>query len=199
MLISLELGAEFQTQLAGLNETGKKIGPAVTAGLNDAVQIAAGNVGEKYISGQLLKVRSGGLRRAVQGWTEGPFEGVVGVREGSAVDPYKYLLGDEEVTIKPKTGRLLSIPMRDNLTGSGVAKKQSPRDYPGGFFKELVPGKLFYVMHAGKTSRSRLLVLFLMVPQVTVKGTDALAKGVLDAKDRMTDAINQKIGNAIND
>lgn len=197
MLIQIELGPEFQSRLAGLGQTAEKLGPAVSAGLNEAVRIGSENVGQKYISGQLLKARTGLLRKAVQGWTEGPFDGVIGVQPGSAVDKYKYLLGDEEVTIKPKNGRLLAIPIAHNLTGSGVAKKQSPRDYPDGWFQE-VAGRLMYVKRSGKSERSKLLILFLMVPRVTVNGTDALAKGVLDAKDRMTDAINERVGQVIN-
>jgi hypothetical protein len=200
MMISLELGADFQATLASMTNAGKKIAAATSRGLRHAVEFAADHVGENFITGQLLKSRSGYLRNAVQGWKESDFEGIVGVKPGSAVEHYKWLLGSEIKTITPTHGRLLSIPMRDAKTGAGVLKDEYSvglKNIDGGFFKELVPGKLFFVKRSGKTERSRLLVLFLMVPSVTVHGSDALAKGTLDAEDGMTQRIEDNIAKAI--
>jgi hypothetical protein len=196
MLISLELGPEMQRTMTSMTSMGQAVAEGCSRGLALAVELAATNVGKNFMTGQLLKARTGNLRKAVQGWKESAFEGVVGVRPGSAVEKYSWILGDQTKTIKPTRGRLLAIPIGDNLTGSGVAKKSSPRDFPGGWF-QLVGGRLFFVERKGKTERSGLRILFLMLPSVTVKGSDALAKGVLDAVDQMNDAMNGCVSDAI--
>jgi len=201
MMISLELGPEFQRTLAEMTAMGDRVVAATSKGLGQAVKFAADNVGQNFITGQLLKVRSGDLRRAVQGWKESAFEGVVGVKPGSAVEHYKWQLGGgPDFTIYPKAGhRLLSVPMDDAQTGAGVLKSEFSgglRNIAGGFFKE-VGGRLFFVKRAGKTARSRLMFLFRMVPSVKAHPTNALADGVLDAVPGMTQRIEENIAKAI--
>jgi hypothetical protein len=199
MMISLELGADFQATLASMTNAGKNIAAATSRGLGQAVKFAADNVSDNFITGQLLKVRSGGLRRAIQGWKESDFEGVVGVKESSAVESYKWLLGGEIKTITPKNGRLLAIPVGDALTGAGVLKSNYSgglRNIEGGFFIRS-KGKLLFGVRYGKTERSAFHPLFVLVPSVTVHGSDALAKGTLDAVDGMTRRIEDNIAKAI--
>ncbi|KKK60377.1 hypothetical protein LCGC14_3024980, partial [marine sediment metagenome] len=123
---------------------------AVNSGLEKGVKFAAAHVVENYITGQSLKRRSGNLARAVDGWLDAPGDGVVGVRPGSAVDDYAWLLGDERKTITPKKGKYLTIPIGENLTGSGVARYSSPRQVPDGFFIRSKKGKLLFCYRKGR-------------------------------------------------
>jgi hypothetical protein len=200
MMISLELGPEFQATLASMTGMGDRVAAATSRGLGRAVKFAADHVGENFITGQLLKARSGNLRRAVQGWKESDFEGVVGVKPGSAVESYKWLLGSETKTITPTHGRFLAIPIGDAKTGVGVLKSKYSgglRNIAGGFFFKSKAGNLLFAVRYGKTSRSAIHPLFVLKESVTVKGSDALAKGVIDAKDGMTQRIEDNIAKAI--
>ena len=201
MMITLELGPEFQATLASMTGLGDRIARAASKGLGDAVIFGADHVGKNFLTGQLLKRHSSDLANATQGWKESEFEGIVGVKEGSAVENYKWQLGGgPDFTIYPTAGhRLLSIPMKDAQTGAGVLKSEYSgglRDIEGGFFMKS-GSRLFFVKRSGKTARSRLLFLFLMAPSVKAHPTDALAKGTLDAVDGMTQRIEDSIQKAI--
>lgn len=201
MIITLELGSNFQRTIQSLTAAGRNLAAATSRGLGKAVIYAAGHVSQSYLTGGgdgRLNTRTGNLRKAVQGWKESDFEGVVGVRDGSAVDAYKYLLGGETKEITPKKGRLLAIPQADALTAAGVLKSEYTgglRSIEGGFVKE-IGGRLFFVIQP--TERSRFRILFRLVPRVTVSGTDALAKGTLEAVDEMTTILGNEIAKELN-
>ena len=196
MMISLELGPEFQATLASMTGLGDRVALATSKGLGHAVVFGADFVVKYELMGQSLKRRSGNLAKAVQGWKESDFEGVVGVKPGSAVEKYKAQLGADDIV--PTHGRLLAIPFGDSVTGAGVLKAgmpDSPRAYPGGFFQEH-NGHLFFVEPArGRNKTLKLRYLFLMVPRV--KGSNALANGTLIAADGMTQRIEDEISKAI--
>jgi hypothetical protein len=200
--VTLELGPEFQQTLASMNALGRNLGAATSRGLGKAVEFGADHVVKYQLMGQVLNPRTRLLSKAVGGWKEGDYQGVIGVREGSAVDHYKYLLGDgPDFQIKPKPGhRLLSIPMGDAMSGAGVLKDEYSgglRSIDDGFFK-LIGGRLFFVKQRGKTERSKLLILFRMVPYVTARPTGALANGTLIAADGMTDIVQTEIAKELN-
>ena len=197
MRISLELGPGFQQTLASMSAIGHNIAAATSRGLAKAVEFGANHVVQYQLMGQVLNPRTRNLAKAVQGWKDSDFEGIIGVREGSAVEKYKYLLGGgPDFPIYPKAGhRLLSIPMDDAKTGAGVLKEEFSvglKNIEGGRFQE-VGGRLFFVKRAGKTDRSRLMFLFRMVPSVMAHPTDALANGALIATDGMTDILQAEI------
>jgi len=163
---------------------------ACSAGLGKAVKFAAGNVIENYLSGQALKRRTGQLAREVDGWMAAELEGVVGVPETSTVSTYKWLLGEEEKTIVPRNAKFLTIPIGENLTGAGVPRFTSPRQVPDGFFVS-TKGRLLFGTKRGK--RGKFRPLFTLVKSVFVQGTGALADGVLESQDQMTDIIQEEI------
>jgi len=192
MQLVIELDSNFDKTIAELGSMGGRIGAAAGRGLLAAGQLAANNVVKNYLTGQALKRRSGDLARAVQSWGESPDDVVVGVRPGSAVAKYKWLLGDEQMTITPNRGHFLAIPAGENLTPTGRTRYESPRDKPEGFFVR-TGSQLLFGYRRGKTKRAKFRLLFVLVPSVFVQGTGALADGVLDVEDNMTDLVQARI------
>lgn len=194
MMVTLDMGSGFKDTVRELGAMGKAVRKAVTAGLGEAVKLAAGKVKAEYLSGQSLKRRTGSLARSIDGWLKSETEGVVGVPSDSAVNKYKWLLGDETKTITPKKGKFLAIPIGENLTAAGVARFKSPRDVKGGFFVR-TGGKLLFGYKKGK--RGKFRAMFALVRSVTIKGSNALAEGVLASRDDMTKVIQSKVEGAI--
>jgi len=194
MMIQLDMGPGFQQAAAELGSMGRHLLVAVSEGLEDAVGIAAATVQENYLTGQSLKTRTGLLKKAVQGWLISDFEGVVGVAEGQAVSKYAWLLGDEEKTITPKKGKFLTIPIGENLTGTGITRFSSPRQVEDGFFVKS-KGRLFFGRKQGK--RGKFRPLFVLVKSVFVQGSGALYDGVMDSLDDMSGAIEDQIAKKV--
>lgn len=193
MMIQLELGPDFQKVLSELGSLGDKVIEACSEGLQKGVKFAAGRVVATYLSGQSLKRRSGHLAKAVTSWMEGPLEGVVGVPENAPlVGKYKWLLGEEDMTIVPTKSKFLAIPIGEGLTGAGIARYKSPRDVPGGFFINK-GGRLLFGYKLGKTGRGKFRPLFVLVKSVFVQGSGALADGVLDSLDDITKTMEETI------
>lgn len=188
-----------------MRSLGKDITSASSEGLASAVKIGSGNVVANHLTGQDLKRRKGDLGRAVDGWLEAPLDGVIGVKENSAVDHYKYLLGTETITIVPKRSKFLAIPLPAALTGAGVIKGeynaasgQSLKDLiQNSFLMTSKMGGLFIAKKFGKTDRS-IKPLFILKKSVVVQGTGALAAGVLESVDDMTNEIGNAIDRRIN-
>lgn len=192
MLITLELTPETKLRMSEMSRMGQRIRAAVRSGLKVGTRQAAAYIAEEKLTGQSLKSRTGFLRKAVQAWMEADDLAIVGVRPNSAVEQYKWLLGGETKTIRPKHGRYLVIPIGDNLTAAGVARYRSPREVTDGFFLRS-KGQLLFGRKNG--NRGRFRPLFALVTSVTVKGSDALAKGVLESRDDIVVAINTELGN----
>jgi len=191
MMIQLQMGAGFEKTVAELGSMGDAIRRACSVGLKKGVKLAAGKVVSEHLSGQDLKRRSGRLAEAVDGWMAGELEGVVGVQEHSGAEAYKWILGTEQKTITPKKAKFLTIPIGENLTQAGVARYSSPRDVPDGFFFTGKSGGLFFGTKRGK--RGKVRPLFVLKKSVTVTGSGALAAGVLDSADDITEAMTDEI------
>ncbi len=196
MMIQIEMGPGFDGVVADLGAMGQRVLDAASEGLATGVQDTAAHIQANYLTGQALKSRTGMLRKALDGWMEGKFDGVVGVRENSGVDQYKWLLGDEQKTITPKRGKFLAIPIGEALTPSGMVKAKfaSPRLVDDGFFIQS-KGKLLFGYKRGK--RGKFRPLFVMVKSVLVQGSGALYDGVMDKVDDMGAAMEDAIGKAV--
>lgn len=192
MQITFELGSGFTQAISDITATGDKIKQAVGDGMRSGVKQVASMVSKNYLSGQSLKSRTGNLRRAVDGWMEKEFEGVIGVAPQSAVEKYKWILGDETKTITAKKSKFLAIPIGAALTPSGVARYSSPRQISDGFFFKTLQGQLMFGRNKGKQNQ-RIEPLFLLVKSVKITGSGALAKGVLDNTNMISDAITDKL------
>ncbi len=195
MKLLIQMGPTFDQVQADLGAAGGRIIAGASEGLSEGVEIAASNVIENHLSGQDLKRRTGNLARAVGSWMEGALEGVVGVRPNSAVDKYKWLLGPDEKTITPKTGKFLAIPIGEGLTPSGVPRYKSPREVADGFFVK-TRGRLLFGYKKGK--RGKFRPLFTLVKSVLVQGTDALYDGVTESVDDITAAMQLRINEKLN-
>lgn len=193
-MLHLEMGPNFKQVIAELGSTGQAVIDACSEGLKKGVKFAAGKVASDYLSGQSLKRRTGQLARAVDGWMISDSEAVVGVRPNSAVEKYKWLLGDEQKTITPKRAKFLTIPIGENLTGAGVARFSSPRQVPDGFFVK-TKGRLLFGYKRGK--RGKFRALFVLVKSVFVQGSGALYDGVTDSLDDITKQMETEIGKKI--
>jgi len=195
MIVKIELSPDTQRRMAEMSQMGRRISAAIRAGLERGTKAAAGHVSAEYLSGQALKSRTGLLRKAVSAWMVADDQAMVGVQDNAGVEKYKWLLGGERKTIRPMRGRFLAIPIGENLTAAGVARYNSPRDVPNGFFIHS-GGKLLFGHRLGKTAKAKFRPLFVLVSSVTIKGSDALAKGVLDCRDDIAAAMNEQIDKA---
>ena len=190
MLISLEMGPNFPDVVRSLGVMGRAVVEACDAGLGAGCEDAVSHLAESYLSGQALKSRTGMLRRAAASWRLALLEYVIGVRENSAVDRYKWLLGDDEMTIKPKNSKFLAIPIGEGLTASGVARFGSPRDVEDGFFVN-TGGRLLFGRKRGK--RGKFRPLFALVKSVFVQGSGALWDAVDDSLDDITAEMQKEV------
>ncbi len=190
MILQLEMGPEFNSVVARLGSMGTAVKKACSVGLGRGVKLAAAAVSRDYLSGQSLKRRSGNLARAIDGWLESDTDAVVGVRPNAAVSKYAWLLGDETRTITPKKAKFLTIPIGENVTGSGVARYSSPRQVTDGFFVR-TKGKLLFGYKKGK--RGKFRPLFVLVKSVTITGSGALYDGVFDSLDDITGEMEKEI------
>lgn len=198
MMFQLEMGPEFPRTVNSLTSMGAAVLAACSEGLAEGVKIAAGNVAEHYLSGQSLKRRSGELAREVDGWMVAPLEGVVGIRENSTVEKYKWLLGDEEKTIFPRRARALTIPIGEALTGAGVPRFESAADAERELGVQLFRPRGKNVLGYVRGKRGKFRPLFVLAKSVFVQGSGALADGVLESTDDMTGAIQKKINEKVN-
>lgn len=190
MKMTLEMGPNYRNVIRDLSGMGKAVLQACNDGLHKGVQYAAGHVITNYLTGQALKRRTSNLARAVEGWMEGSLQAVVGIRDDAAVGKYAWLLGSDQHLIRPRNGKFLTIPIAENLTGSGVPRFTSPRQVEDGFFVN-TGGKLLFGRKNGK--RGKFRPLFVLVKEVLVQGTDALYDGVTDKIDHIADGIGNEI------
>lgn len=190
MQIEIQMGPNFPKVVAELGALGPAVIKAAGAGLAKGVKYAASRVASDYLTGQALKRRTGLLAKSIDGWMEGVLDAVVGVRKPSAVGRYKWLLGDEQMTITPKRSKFLAIPIAEGLTAAGVARYASPRQVEGGFFVR-TGGKLLFGYKRGKKGKFR--PLFTLVKSVLVQGSGALADGVTDSLDDITETMETEM------
>ena len=201
MRFVLEMDKSYQDTVAFFGAAGKKIADAADDGLAEGVKVTANHVAENFVSGQYLGVRTGDLRKAIDGWHPERFEGVIGITPNSKVDDYAWLLGDNPAnqpkTIRPKKAKYLAIPIGENLSASGVAKFISPRDVPDGFFVKTAD-QLLFGYRKGKTKRAKFRPLFVLKKEVQIYDTGALSDGVEDGLHFITDAMKSRIDRVLN-
>jgi len=191
-MIKMEMGLEFEAVKRELGDLGGRVDEAVGRGLAAGGQLAAATVVRDYLSGQALKRRTGMLAKHVTSWLSGRHRVTVGVPAKSPVKKYKWLLSDEQKTIRPKKGKFLAIPIGEGLTGAGAARYKSPREVKDGFFIKSKTGQLLFGFKRGQ--RGKFRPLFVLVKSVQIQGTGALYDGVMDTLDEMAGAIEDEVG-----
>jgi hypothetical protein len=199
MQVLFDMGQDLANAVSGYDRASRDLRRQVSAGLAAGIDAVAVKVQADYLTGQYLKARTGNLRRAVRAWMASDLDGVIGVLDQSAVDRYKWLLGDQPdhqpLVIRPKKGKYLTIPIGEALTPSGVLKAQYSgglRSIEGGFFFKS-GGQLLFGIRKGKTKRAKVHTLFVLKRTVEVYDTGALPDGVNENVHMVTDAINDQL------
>lgn len=144
-----------------------------------------------------LAVRTGNLRRSVQGGSEDRDGPVLFIRAGGGTRDVRYAAIQEHGgTVLPKRGRFLAIPVNGALTASGVAKK-GPRDYGKQlhFVRSRNGGLL--VRTTGKGKRARSEVYFLLVRSVRVRGVGYLRAAFAVTRERTIDSLKARVAEAL--
>ena len=197
--------------IEGLNDLHKRVN-SLPARLDGAEQTAVRKGAHEAlvrfrvrVTGMDLKVRSGAYRNATNasaptkdaaGW-----KAEVGVKKGPA-EKYAALFErkEESVTIKPKRGKVLAIPIGPNLTPAGVARFKSPRDPRmfGGFWKRIGDELLFLVPKGRDNQKgARIDAWFLGVPEVVIHPPRPLTKTLADMQPRMRQIVAAEVTKAI--
>jgi hypothetical protein len=191
-----------------LGDAAAELRAAASGGLRAALRkalLAPALEGEGLAKGNATtspKVRSGVLRRSIQGSVELEAEGVKlalsAGREGSPSERYADVqeLGE---TIKPRKGRFLAIPVGAALTASGVARFRSPRDVGDLRFQPIRGGAMGLLVrdHAGrgKSGRgARSEVLFVLVRSVRVPATRFLGRAMDEIRPKAEEAVRAALG-----
>jgi len=191
------MGSDFPAVAASLGTMGRSVLEAADRGLAKGAKLAAGVVVSEYLTGQALKRRRGDLARSIDGWREGPLAAVVGVREASAVERYKWLLGDEQKTILPKRAQALTIPIGEALTAAGVARFESVLDAERQLGTDIFRPKGSSVLGYKKGKKGKFRPLFALVKSVLVQGSGALYDGVMDSLDDITGEMQSEVDKVI--
>lgn len=159
-----------------------------------------------------VALRSGQLRQSISHGKESPLVGFVGATKGPATAYARTILSDEDTTIRPKGDGYLWIPLPDNQSPSGQTRL-SPRaafdiKTPTGgralSIFESKQGNLVAFLRTGgsfkrKTKGGRAKgdlkgkLLFVLKKEVTIKGTNALAEGVAEMRDRSRRIFNKTL------
>ena len=137
-------------------------------------------------------LRSGTLRQSVTSKRDEPLSGFVGVTRGPATQYAPVILGDRDVTIRPKNAKHLWIPVESNRSRRGGAKV-TPREAMGreGFFLKRSSGGGMVGLQENSEGQVRLM--FVLKKEVTIHGTDALRLGVRDKQQRIRELLTGAI------
>lgn len=193
MVATLDLSKDSKKYLRDLrSKAGKEAAYKVILEYFDkAAARAAGGVVRNYLSGQRLKRRSGALARDVFGRGE-MIGGVPAIRLGVLRGPSSAYSPVQEYgtrgknpespfpTIKPVHARALAVPIGPALTAAGVAKVDSPRDWPRDL--DFVPqyrGRLVGLLV--ERTRNRSIPVFMLLSAVDIAPKFYLRDGMQDA------------------
>lgn len=192
-------GEEFATRLRAAAE--RRVERELRAEMGATVADAE-NRAKARLSGAVLNVRAGYLRRSIVGLVDAPTGlTLVGrVRAGGGTKEVSYArIHEEGGTIRPRNGRFLAIPT-DNVPGGMT--KVGPRDIPNLRFVEIRGGAMGMLVRdragRGKAGTgARADVMFWLVHRVDVPKRPYLLPSVQEASadfpDRMREAVNRAL------
>ena len=158
----------------------------------------AGQIIKKFLSGQLLGVRTGSLRRSIVGVGVND-KGAPGMRIGVFRGPALAYAGIHEHggTILPKKAKSLAIPQPAVLTPAGVSKYGGPRNYPGDL--KFVPFRNSGIAIGGLFDAESLkgsddlrngIMAYMLVKKVQIKPKKYLQKGLAANISKVTKALS---------
>lgn len=169
-----------------------------------ATKIAA-FIAKKFLSGQVLKRRTGMLARSVEGVYE-TVSGLPRVRVGVFRGPAVAYARMHEFggVIKPVKAKSLAVPVgKGAITPSGVSKFSSPRNYPGELdFIPILRGNLVGILvdpkEKNKAEAGRMRATYLLLRRVKVKPRPFLRPGVMAFLPALTKEVGNEIRKAAN-
>jgi hypothetical protein len=219
-LAVIGISPESQRVLLAHRENARGLGQAIGSALRQGLGEAQAWLQTRYLTGgdwrssragnAPLAVRSGMLRAKATHELDQPLSGTFGIGEGV---PYARMLLDQgETTVRPKNAKHLWVPIADNLDASGIMR-MSPREAMaqrgprGGKLLSIFEsrsGNLVAFLRTGGTYKRTTKngrqkgdvkgkLLFVLLNQVTVKGTDALARTAQDLTPRFTTLLEQSL------
>lgn len=188
MNLTVTLKPESYARLKATLRQANQLGRAVRIGL-----VRAGarleRLAKERVTGDILKVRSGSLRRSITSRIIEDKNGVslaVGSTVGVAA---KYApIHEFGGVIKPVRAKMLAVPVGPALTPSGVARYPSPRDVPVrlGFRPTKTPGTALLVERTktvkGRRGRTSGRVWFVLKKQVRIPTRQWLSRSILPNK-----------------
>ncbi len=195
MQVSISITAAGQQEIKRMKGLSTRLVRGVETGMRRAVNVAAGVVVKRSLSGGVLKRRTGALARSIKGRTEGSgfnIVGLVGVTKGPAA---KYAAILETGGIIRMKSKRLAIPVGAARTPTG-----RPR-YPGG--PRTVPG-LVLIKRPGRApllarplGGGQIEVLFVLKTSVRIPGYHWLSKGMDAAVEPVTNTIQGSVDAAL--
>jgi len=188
----VKLTAEARREMAAAEKRGANVQAAIVRGMETGGQEVANKIVTDRLTGQVLNVRTGELRKSVESRVlrrGASVTSLVGVRKGPATAYARILNDGGKITAK---GGALAIPLEAAKTPGGV-----PR-FPGG--PRTVPD-LFMIKRAGRPPLLARAIrggkaiepMYVLKRSVTIKATDWLSGGVRKYLGLYTDEINEEL------
>lgn len=160
----------------------------------------AENRARELVTGDVLQVRSGALRRSISSRVDESGDtilGRVGVLKGEKTLAYARAQ-EEGATITPKRAKVLTIPLKAALTPAGVPRftaREAAEQYLTFWHKQQDGDLILYgYKGSGKNVKEKQLVpLFAGVTKVTLKPTRFLSRAVADTLPSIREDIQRQI------
>lgn len=182
---------------------------SVRAAVSTAFQRGATKVGgfiaKRFLSGQVLRRRTGNLARSVEGIYE-VSDGLPRLRVGVFKAPARNYARIQEFggTITPKKAKSLAVPVGAGaVTPAGVSKYASPRQYPGELQyipinRGNVAGILVDSKEKSRAQEGRMKATYLLLRRVKVKARPFLRPGVMAYLPELTEEVSRAVRKAVN-
>lgn len=183
---------------AKLRKAQKQIGPAI---LQECARLAQSGLGavRRRLTGEVLKYRSGALRRSADGEAKVISNGwQIELRAGEGPDKVKYArIHEMGGTITPKRGRFLAIPLPPVLNARGIAKSK-PRDQALTFVPIHGGAAGLLVKPSGRGKRRAFVAHWFLAPRVTIPARPYLKPSMHEVADeapkRLQAAVRRLVG-----
>ena len=184
MHVKLTFSDEARAMIQRHKTLGERIARAAARAVIDTAIAIRGYISEDLLSGEVLNVRTGSLRKSIDHeivTDPDRITGEVVVREGPAS---KYAgIQEEGGTIVPKNAKALAVPLPAALTARGVLKGKynaaNLRELDLVLIKNKKSGKALLAEVVEGRRKNRLRYLFVLKPSVTIEGQHYMAKGFL--------------------
>ena len=177
---------------------------AVSISFRQASTKIGGFIAKKFLSGQVLRRRTGNLARSVEGRYE-EVDGLPIIRVGVFRSPAREYAKIHEFggVIKPKKARSLAVPVGSKaVTPAGVPRYASPREYPGELqFIPILRGNVVGILvdpkERRKADEGRMKATYLLLRRVKVKPRPYLRPGVMAYLPELVKDVNRGIRRAL--